>query len=64
MRLILEDFLWLGNAGDLRESGVLERNGIRGLIHLALEERLPELSRELLYCHFPLLDGANLPEIE
>jgi protein-tyrosine phosphatase len=28
-------------------------------VHLALEERLPDLSRELLVCHFPLRDGAN-----
>jgi hypothetical protein len=58
MREILPGKLWIGDGGDLLEAGRLERAGIRALIHVALEERLPQLSRELLYCHFPLVDGA------
>ena len=53
--------VWLGHAGDLRDPAVLERCGIKALIHVALEELLPALGRELLYCHFPLVDGAGSP---
>lgn len=59
MRQILSNRLWIGHAGDLREPGRFERTGIRALVHVALEERLPTLSRELLYCHFPIVDGAG-----
>jgi len=58
MREVLPSRLWIGDGGDLIEPGQLERIGIRALVHVALEERLPQLSRELLYCHFPLVDGA------
>jgi len=59
MREVLPSKLWIGHAGDLRDPGHLERQGIRALVHVALEEKLPQLSRELLYCHFPLVDGAG-----
>lgn len=61
MRELVPSKLWIGHAGDLRDPALLERMGIKALIHVALEERLPNLSRELLYCHFPLLDGAGSP---
>ncbi len=59
MHTIIPDRLWTGNAGDLREPGLLERAGVGALVHVAMEEQLPTLSRELLYCHFPLVEGIR-----
>lgn len=59
MRKISDSNLWIGHAGDLRDPAQLEREGINALVHVALEELLPQLSRELLYCHFPIVDGAG-----
>jgi protein-tyrosine phosphatase len=59
MREVIASKLWIGHSGDLRDPPLLERTGIKALVHVALEEQLPTLSRELLYCHFPLVDGAN-----
>jgi len=63
MREVIPSKLWIGHAGDLRNPGQLERIGVKALVHLALEEQLPTLSRELLYCHVPLIDGANAPRV-
>lgn len=59
MRKINDYQLWIGHSGDLTDPGLFEREGIKALIHVALEEKLPQLSRELLYCHFPIVDGAG-----
>ena len=59
MREVHNGHLWVGDAGDLRDAGVFEDRALRALVHLALEERLPPLSRELIVCHFPLMDGGN-----
>lgn len=59
MREILPQRLWIGHAGDLRDRAIFETHGIRALVHVALEEPIPEVSRELLLCHVPLMDGAN-----
>jgi protein-tyrosine phosphatase len=51
--------LWLGNTGDVGNlRGVLDQ-GIRALVDLALNEPIPQLTRDLLYCRFPLVDGAG-----
>lgn len=55
--------LWIGHMGDLRDPALLERTGIKALVHVALEEQLPTLSREMLFCHFPLMDGATPIEL-
>lgn len=51
--------LWLGNRGDLSDLRRIQDEGIRGVLDLAREEPLPRLSRDLLYCRFPLIDGAG-----
>ncbi len=64
MREIIPQQLWLGNtkdAGDLRR---LLDTGIRAIVDLTLEELPPKLTREMVYCRFPLVDGAgNTPEL-
>ena len=51
--------LWVGNRGDLADLRRLQDEGVRGVLDLAREEPLPRLSRDLLYCRFPLIDGAG-----
>ena len=64
MREVIPRQLWLGNAKDARDLPRLLDTGIRAIVDLALEELPPELTREIVYCRFPLLDGAgNAPEL-
>jgi protein-tyrosine phosphatase len=59
MRPILPNQLWIGNAGDCRDAGFLLRAGVAAVINLAAEEPSPNLPRSMVYCHFPLVDGAQ-----
>jgi len=59
MREILPNQLWIGNAGDARDPARLLQNGIVAIINLAAEEPSPVLPRSMVYCHFPLTDGAQ-----
>jgi hypothetical protein len=51
--------LWIGHAGDGRDSRLLHDSGIEAVVCLALEESIPQFPRELLCCRFPLLDGLG-----
>src|SRR5262245_14576111 len=56
--------LWLGHAGAGSDAKTLFDREIRALVHLAAEDLPAHPPRELMYCRFPLLDGAgNRPEI-
>jgi protein-tyrosine phosphatase len=59
MREIRPGRLWLGNAGDGRDPERLLRAGVVAVVNVALEEPSPELPRSVIYCHFPLMDGAQ-----
>ena len=59
MRKIPPGELWLGNAGDGRDPERLLRAGVVAVINLAAEEPSPDLPRSMIYCHFPLMDGAQ-----
>ena len=59
MREILGNRLWIGNAGDGRDPERLLRDGVATVINLAAEEPSPVLPRSLVYCHFPIMDGAQ-----
>src|SRR5437762_5313991 len=53
--------LWLGHVGDARNLRALLDAEIIALIDLALNEAPAVVTRELVYCRFPLLDGAGNP---
>lgn len=59
MREILPGKLWLGNAGDGRNPERLLAAGVTAVINLAAEEPSPVLPRSMVYCHFPIIDGAQ-----
>lgn len=64
MREVIVNRLWIGNALDARDvSGVL-RLGIEAVVDLAIEEPPIQYPRDLVYCRFPLVDGAeNSPSV-
>jgi protein-tyrosine phosphatase len=53
--------LWLGHAGDVRDLRGLLATGILAVVDLALNEPPATVTRELVYCRFPLLDGTGNP---
>lgn len=59
MRIIDQTQLFIGHAGDIRDLGVLHAAGIEIIVDLAAEEPPAVLSRDLVYCRFPLLDGGD-----
>ena len=53
--------LWLGHVGDARDLRTVIATGILALVDLALNEPPATVTRELVYCRFPLLDGNGNP---
>lgn len=51
--------LWIGNAFDAREPRKLFEQEIAAVVDVAYEELPAQLPRQLIYCRFPLLDGAG-----
>lgn len=53
--------LWLGHVGDIRDlRGVLSA-GVLAVVDLALNEPPANVTRELVYLRFPLIDGTGNP---
>jgi hypothetical protein len=62
MRKVTGYPLWLGHAGDIRDPASVVEAGIYAVVCVAASEPLPPLPRELVYCRFPLIDGAGNPD--
>jgi protein-tyrosine phosphatase len=59
MRQFLPHPLWLGHIGDVADLRKVLDAGIVALVDLALNEPPPRIPRDLIYCRFPLVDGAG-----
>lgn len=59
MREIQSELLWTGNARDARDARGLIDGGISAIVDLAYEELPAQLPRQLVYCRFPIVDGAG-----
>lgn len=59
MREIQANLLWTGNARDARDGLSLFDSGISAVVDLAYEEPPAQLPRQLVYCRFPIVDGAG-----
>src|SRR3954465_13599226 len=59
MRQILPPPLWIGHAGDGGDYRHILDAGIAAIVQLAEEEPPLQPPRELVYCRFPLVDGAG-----
>jgi protein-tyrosine phosphatase len=54
--------LWLGHVVDLRDLCAVLDSGILAVADLALNEPPAAVTRELVYCRFPLTDGHGNPK--
>jgi hypothetical protein len=61
MRQIQPYPLWLGHVGDIRDLRGVLAAGIEAVVDLALNEPPAVVTRELVYCRLPLIDGAGNP---
>ena len=61
MRRVSGYSLWLGHVGDVRDLRGLLSAGVLAVVDLALNESPAILTRELVYCRFPLIDGSGNP---
>jgi hypothetical protein len=59
MRQIPAQALWLGHAGDGRNTRLLLDTGIQAVVQVALEEEPLRLPREVIACRFPLVDSTG-----
>ena len=59
MRRIHPYLLWLGNAHDGRDLRAILDAEIKAVVQVAAEEPPLALTRELISCRFPLLDGPG-----
>jgi protein-tyrosine phosphatase len=59
MRPITPHRLYVGTALDARDVRRLYELEIAAVVDLALEEKPAVLGREMIYCRFPLVDGAG-----
>lgn len=55
----IRSLLWTGNAREARDVQSLFDAGISAVVDLAYEESPAQLPRQLVYCRFPLVDGAG-----
>jgi hypothetical protein len=59
MNQILHYPLWLGHSGEGRDFRQIFDSGIKALVQVAAEELPPQPPRELIVCHFPLMDSSG-----
>lgn len=64
MREVISGRLWIGNALDARSVERVVYRGIAAVVDLAIEEPPIQFPRDVVYCRFPLIDGAgNQPAV-
>jgi hypothetical protein len=61
MRPLASSSLWLGHAGDARDLRGLLSAGFAALGDLAVNEPPLTVTRELVYCRVPIVDGTGNP---
>lgn len=61
MNCIIPNLLWTGNTAEARNPTLILDTGICAVVDLALEEPPPVLTRELIVCRFPIIDGGGNP---
>lgn len=59
MNQITPYHLWIGHAGEGQDYRHVYDAGIQAIVHLAAEELPPQSPRDLICCHFPLLDSTG-----
>jgi protein-tyrosine phosphatase len=62
MNQILPHKLWIGHLADSLAYSPMFELGIKALFTMAAEEENRSAPREMIYCHFPLVDGPENEE--
>ena len=62
MRPLIADKLWVGNARDLQDVRGVLSFGVRAVVDLAANEPPVVYPRDIVYCRWPLVDGAENDE--
>jgi shikimate 5-dehydrogenase len=57
MREIVQNTLWIGNAGDKDDLRAIHNHSIAAVVDLAYEEPPTSLTRDLISLRIPLVDG-------
>jgi protein-tyrosine phosphatase len=64
MRQVIPNLLWIGSVGDVDNISHVFDAGIEALVDLAMNEKPAHLTRDLIYCRFPMVDGGgNSPKL-
>jgi len=64
MRNVVPNLLWIGNVLDVADLSPIFDAGIEAIVDLALNEKPAQLTRDLIYCRFPMNDGGgNSPQL-
>lgn len=61
MRQVAPHELWIGHAGDARNLRAILDVGVAALVDLAAAELPVPVTRDLVYCRFPVVDGPGNP---
>jgi protein-tyrosine phosphatase len=61
VREVISKLLWISNAREARDVSAVLGLGINAVVDLAIEELPILFPREVVYCRFPLVDGAGNP---
>src|SRR5690242_11778923 len=59
MNQIAPHRLWVGHAGEVQDFRALFEARIQAVVDLAVEESPGRPPHELIFCRFPLVDGAG-----
>ncbi len=59
MNELISRCVWIGNAKDAENTSHILSLGISAIVCVAIEELPPPLTRDLIFCRFPLNDGSD-----
>ena len=59
MQELISKSVWVGNAKDAENISHILNLGISAMVCVAIEELPPTLTRDLIFCRFPLNDGSD-----
>jgi hypothetical protein len=63
MREVVPRLLWIGNARDVRDIREVLSHEIGAVVQVAADDAAVTFPRDIIFCHFPLLDGAGNPAV-
>jgi protein-tyrosine phosphatase len=64
MRRIANRSLWISHALGAEELRAVHKEGIEALVDLAINEPVSQVTRDLIYLRFPIVDGSgNRPQL-